>query len=139
MDAGAKEESTAIRDFLSSQGIEAHVADDSAPGVPEGVFEVRVSSQDAEMADQLLSQNSAPEPPQLDKSSNLDLETVFQAGTGTTSEFEAMSVKNLLEANGIAAVLVGDSVLPNLAFEVRVARDEAALARKLIAEAGTEQ
>ena len=91
------------------------------------------------MADQLLSQNSAPEPAQLDKSSNLDLETVFQAGTGTTSEFEAMSVKNLLEANGIAAVLVGDSVLPNLAFEVRVARDEAALARKLIAEAGTEQ
>ena len=43
-----------------------------------------------------------------------------------TSEMEAISIKNLLDSNGIAAVLVGDSVLPNFPFEVRVARDQGA-------------
>ncbi len=42
---------------------------------------------------------------------------------------EAMGIKNLLESNGIAAVLVGDSVLPNFPFEVRVARDQVERAR----------
>ena len=40
---------------------------------------------------------------------------------------------NLLEANGIAVILVGDSVLPNLPFEVKVAHRDAELARGLIA------
>jgi len=48
---------------------------------------------------------------------------------------EATSMKNFLDSNGIAAVLVGDSVLPNLAFEVRVAREEAQQARRLLADA----
>jgi hypothetical protein len=47
---------------------------------------------------------------------------------------EANGMKNFLESNGIAAVLVGDSVLPNLAFEVRVAHDQAARARQLLAD-----
>ena len=44
-------------------------------------------------------------------------------------------MKNLLESNGIAAVLVGDSVLPNFPFEVRVAHDQVERARLLIADA----
>jgi hypothetical protein len=48
---------------------------------------------------------------------------------------EALGIKNLLESNGIAAVLVGDSVLPNFPFEVRVARDQVDQARVLIADA----
>jgi hypothetical protein len=40
-----------------------------------------------------------------------------------------------LDSNGIAAVLVGDSVLPYLPFEVRVARNQAARARRLIQDA----
>jgi hypothetical protein len=48
---------------------------------------------------------------------------------------EAMGIKNVLESSGIAAVLVGDSVLPNFAFEVRVARDQVDRARVLIADA----
>jgi hypothetical protein len=63
----------------------------------------------------------------VDDSSALGLETVFVA-----PEMEAMSVKNLMESNGIAAVLVGDSVLPNFPFEVKVAREHAARARKLL-------
>ena len=50
---------------------------------------------------------------------------------------EATGIKNVLESNGIASVLVGDSVLPNLAFDVRVARDQVERARQLIAEAET--
>jgi hypothetical protein len=46
-----------------------------------------------------------------------------------------MSIMNLLDSNGIAAVLVGDSVLPNFAFEVRVAHDQADRARIMIADA----
>jgi hypothetical protein len=45
-----------------------------------------------------------------------------------------MSVKNMFESNGIASVLVGDSVLPNFPFEVKVAREQADRARKLLEE-----
>ena len=135
MDTGAEEETAAVREFLASQGIAAEIADDSAPGVPEGTFEVRVPPADAKRAEQLIAENFADENIPGDTSANLDLETVFHSEGGTTSEFEAMSVKNLLEYNGVTAVLVGDSVLPNLAFEVKVPRDQLQLARDLIAQA----
>jgi hypothetical protein len=48
---------------------------------------------------------------------------------------EATSIKGFLEANGIAAVIVGDSVLPNFNFDVRVARDQATQARQLVSDA----
>jgi hypothetical protein len=79
---------------------------------------------------------SSEDTTQGDNSEHLNLETIYHAeGSGPLAEFEAMDIKNLLEANGIDAVLVGDSVLPNLPFEVRVARDKAQQARELIAEA----
>ena len=46
-----------------------------------------------------------------------------------------MSVKSILEGAGIATVLVGDAVLPNLAFEVRVAQEQAGRARQVLEEA----
>jgi hypothetical protein len=64
----------------------------------------------------------------------LDLETVFHAEGSSTAEIEALAVKTLLEANGIDVVLVGDSMLPNLPFEVKVRRDQVKRARKLIGE-----
>ncbi|HUJ51170.1 MAG TPA: hypothetical protein VLW25_13260 [Bryobacteraceae bacterium] len=135
MDEDAGETSAAIRDLLIFYSIAAEIVDDSAPGVPEGTFEVRVPSADSNRAEEVIAQN-APSPQRPgDASRRLDLETVFHSQTGPTSEFEAMNVKNLLESNGITAVLVGDSVLPNLPFEVRVARNKAQLARKLIAQA----
>ncbi|HLG96207.1 MAG TPA: hypothetical protein VKX49_07845 [Bryobacteraceae bacterium] len=134
MDSDAEEASAAIRDLLVSRGIAAEVADDSAPGVPEGAFEVRTPSADSERAEQLIAENFS-DASKGDASAALNLETVFHSEGGTSSEFEAMSVKNLLEYNGVNAVLVGDSVLPNLAFEVKVPHHQLQLARELIAQA----
>lgn len=69
-----------------------------------------------------------------DPSHELDLVTVFQAA-GAEAEMEAVAVRSLLEASGIAAVLVGSSALPSLPFEVRVPADRADEARARIAEA----
>jgi len=135
MDSDAGEACAAIRDLLVSQSITAELVDDSAPGVPQGTFEVRVPASDSEQAEKLIAENFSSRKSRGDASRRLDLETVFHSESSATAEFEALSVKNLLEANGISAVLVGDSVLPNLPFEVRVARDQARLARQLIAEA----
>lgn len=139
MDEDAHETTDAIRAFLVSEGIVAEIANDTAPNVPEGTFEVRVPSADSKRAEELIAQNFPEDQPQGDASRKLDLETVFHSEGGSTSEFEAMSVKNLLESNGITAVLIGDSVLPNLAFEVRVARNKAHLAREVIAQAEADQ
>jgi hypothetical protein len=128
MDDTAQEDCESIVELLSEEGISAVMVDDSAPGVPEGTYEVRVPAPEGARAEKLIEENSVPdEVEEVDDSSNLDLETVFVSG-----EMQAMSIKNLLESNGIAAVLVGDSVLPNFPFEVRVAREQAARARKLI-------
>lgn len=69
---------------------------------------------------------------------DLDLETVFHGEGSSTAEMEAMEIKDLLEANGIAPIMVGDSIFPNLPFEIKVSRDEAQRARELIAEAQRE-
>jgi hypothetical protein len=132
MDADAKENCEEIVDLLEDAGLEAVLRDDSAPGVPEGVYEVLVPTADAARAEELI----AEDPPEdevetVDPSSELDLETIATAA----SELEATGMTKFLESNGIAAVLVGDTVLPNLAFEVRVSRDQADRARRLIAEA----
>lgn len=139
MDATAKEDCETILDILNGRGIAAMMVDDSAPGVPEGTFEVRVPAADVAFAEQLVAENPlADEVEEVDNSDNLNLETIYHAeGSGPIAELEAMGIKNLLESNGIAAVLVGDSVLPNFPFEVRVAQDKAELARQVIATAQT--
>jgi Putative prokaryotic signal transducing protein len=134
MDADAKEDAECILELLTDAGIQATLLDDSAPGVPEGVFEVRVPAPDAARAEQLIAENPLPdEADEVDPSTELDLETIASA----TDEMEALSIKNLLDSNDIAAVLVGDSVLPNFHFEVRVAHDQAERARILIADMET--
>lgn len=135
MDATAKEDCETIVDMLAAQNIAAVIRDDSAPGVPEGAFEVRVSAPDAARAEKLVDENPlADEVEEVDDSPSLDLETIFQ-GTGTTGEMLALGIKSVLDANGIATVLVGNSVLPYLSFEVRVAHDQVERARELIEEA----
>jgi hypothetical protein len=133
MDADAKEDAECIVELLTDAGIQAVLLDDSAPGVPEGVFEVRVPAADSARAEELIAENPLPDEDgkEADPSSDFDLETIV----GATGEMEALGIKNLLESNGIAAVLVGDSVLPNFPFEVRVARDQVDQARVLIADA----
>ncbi len=132
MDADAAEDADCVLELLTDAGIQAVMLDDSAPGVPEGVFEIRVPAPDAARAEEVIAENPLPdEAEEVDPSSELDLETVASAA----SELEAMGIKNFLESNEIAAVLVGDAVLPNFPFEVRVARDQAERARTLIADA----
>jgi len=132
MDADAREDADCILELLTDEGIQAVMLDDSAPGVPKGVFEVRVPSADAARAEELIAENPpSAEAEEVDDSPALDQETIASAA----SEMEAMSIKNLLDSSGIAAMLVGDSVLPNFPFEVRVAHDQAARARLLIADA----
>ncbi|HEV2689331.1 MAG TPA: DUF2007 domain-containing protein [Bryobacteraceae bacterium] len=135
MDATAKVDCETIVDMLAAEGIRATILDDSAPGVPAGAFEVQVAASDAARAEKRIDEDPLPdEVEEVDDSPGLDLETIFQA-IGTTAEMQADGIKNVLEANGIATVMVGDSVLPYLPFEVKVARDQAERARELIAEA----
>jgi hypothetical protein len=132
MDADAADDADCVVELLTDAGIQAVLLDDSAPGVPEGVFEVRVPAADVSRAEEIIAENPLPEEgEELDTSSGLDLETIASAA----SEMEATSMKNLLESNGLTAVLVGDSVLPNFPFEVRVAHDQVERARLLIANA----
>jgi hypothetical protein len=137
MDATAKEDCESLLDLLNERGISAAIVDDDTPGVVEGTFEVRVPSADAAKAEKLIQENPLPdEVEEVDPSSNLDVETVFHAeGSGPLAEMQAMNVKNLLESNGISAIQTGDSVLPNLPFEVKVARENADRARRLINDA----
>jgi hypothetical protein len=138
MDATAKEDSETIVEILNDRNISAIMLDDSAPGVPEGAYEVQVPTADAARAEAIIAENPLPdEVEEVDDSEDLDLETIFHS-SGAMAEVEAMGIKNVLEANGIAAVLVGDSVLPNLGFEVKVARDQVENARRLIAQAEAE-
>jgi hypothetical protein len=63
------------------------------------------------------------------------LVTVFRTAGGGIEDTEVLTVQQLLESNGIQTVLVGDSPLPNLAEEIRVASEDADRARELIASA----
>jgi uridylate kinase len=69
-----------------------------------------------------------------EESHDLDLVTVFQSA-GTTSDMEALSVQSLLEASGIAAVVVSAEMMPNLPEEVRVAKEHVTEAKRIIAAA----
>src|SRR5271169_6065261 len=68
MDAGAEEDSEAIRRLLVAQGIAAEIVDDSAPDVPEGTFEVRVPAADSAKAEKLVAEEAPEQAPDGDPS-----------------------------------------------------------------------
>lgn len=131
-DASAEEDANAVLKLLGGEGISGVVMDDSSPGVPAGAWEVRVAPEHRAQAEALVAAH--PVENELDESHDLDLVTVFRAA-GNTSEMEAMSVKGMLESNGIRAFLVSDARLPNLPDEVRVPREEVTTAKRVIADA----
>lgn len=136
MDATAKGDCEIVIDLLTAEGLSPVMVDDSALGVPEGVYEVRVPSQQAGQAEETIASNPLPdEVEEVDNSSDLDLQTIYHSEGSATAEFEALSIKNVLESNGIAVVMVGDSVLPNLGFDLKIPRDQVDLAQQFIAEA----
>ena len=135
MDATAKQDCDVIVEMLSAEGLTPTILDDSAPGVPAGVFEVQVPGAQSTKAEELIAENPLPDDvEEVDDSEDLDLETIYH-GDGTLAEVESLEVKNVLEASGIAAVVVGNSVLPTMSFEVKVARDQVEHAREVIQEA----
>lgn len=134
MDATAKEDAEIVVELLADNGIAAILVNDEEPEVLEGTYEVRVPAAQAARAEQLIAQNPLPDDvEEVDDSEDLDLVTIYGSGAAM-GELQAMGIKNLLESNGIAAVMVGDSVLPNLPFELKVARINADKAQKLIAD-----
>ncbi len=137
MDATAKEDCERFVDLLRAQAISAVLLDDENPGVVQGTLEVRVPAADVRRAEKFIADHPLQdEAEEVDPSSRLDLETVFHAeGGGNLAEMQAMGVKNLLESNGITGIVFGDSVLPNMPFEVKVAHHQAGQARRLIEEA----
>lgn len=138
-DATAKEDASAVCELLAAEGLAAGLFDDTTPGVPSGACEVRVPAAQAARAEELLAVGSAEaetdEPVAADNSSEMDLVTVFRQAAGGTYEIEALAVQSMLESNAVDAVLVGDQVLPNFSMEVRVPREQADEALRLIAEA----
>lgn len=137
-DQNARDDAKAVVEMLKDEGIRATLVDDSAPGVPQGAWEVRVASADAPRAEVLVAdeedETEAEESHGIDESHDFDLVTVFETGSGTT-EMDAQWIKNVLEANGIEAIIVGGTPIPSTGQELQVAREHADEARRVIAEA----
>jgi hypothetical protein len=132
-DPSAEDDANQVVEMLAREGIVAKLLDDSAPDVPEGAWEVQVSQADAARAEALV--NANPQAESGDQSHDLDMVTVFTSADGSTEGFEAVAVKNLLEANGVEAMVANDSPLASLSQEVRVAREHVTRAKRLIADA----
>lgn len=136
MDQTAKEDCETLMDLLMEEGFTPVMLDDTAPGVPSGVYEIQVPAVEAARAEEFVKANPLPdEVENVDDASEMDLETIYHSEGSSTAELETSAIKSVLESNGIATVVVGDSVLPNFPFEVRVTREHAERAKQLIAEA----
>jgi hypothetical protein len=131
-DPSAREQAQAVADLLISEGLDAEVADHHAPGVPEGAVEVRVDDDQSARAEEIIANNPLGG---MDLSHGMDLVVVFQQPAGAVEESEAYAVQGLLQANGIPAMVVSPSMLPNLSAQVRVPRDREEEAKQVIADA----
>jgi hypothetical protein len=133
-DMNAEEDAATVRDALISAGLHPEVVGDDTPGVVEGTCEVRVPSSELAEAEAIIADLPVDDVELPDDSHDLDLVPVAHTD-GATGEMEAISIKSILEASGITAVIIGNSTLPNLGFEVRVPHDVERQAREAIAEA----
>jgi hypothetical protein len=133
-DMNAEQDATAVRNVLIKNGIDAQLADENVPGVVEGTWEVRVPREQVAQAEALVAQLDQDDPGGVDPSHELDMVTIAEF-QGATGQMEALAIQSILDANGISAVLVGASTLPNLSFAVTVARDDVDRAHAALAEA----
>ena len=60
-DDDAHEEAEAIVDLLSGEGLAPVLLDDSAPGVPEGAYQVRVPPEQSARAEELIGEAHLPD------------------------------------------------------------------------------
>jgi len=133
-DANAETDATAIKNLLIKEGLNPVLVDDTVPGVLSGTWEVRVPTEESSIAEDVVSQVDQDEPGTPDPSAEFDMVPLTDS-EGMLSEMEAISIKSILDASGITAVIIGTSQLPNLGFEVQVAEADLARARQIIAEA----
>ncbi len=133
-DPDAEDQAEVVREMLAQAGIEADSFDDSAPGVPDGAFEVRVPPERQADAEQLIDTQKDFTPEMVDLSADLDLVPVF-VSEAPEAEMLALEIRSILDAHGIPSVLASGSVFPNLPYEVRVPKVRLDEARKAIAAA----
>src|SRR5262245_3363427 len=138
-DPSAEDDAGGARERLAQAGINAVMLGDDAPGVVEGTWEVRVPESDRARAEEILA--AAPTEPEDEAqvpeealSHDLDFVSIYSS-QGAEAEMEAISIKSLLEASGIPAILIGSLQFPSLPFEVRVPRSRADEAQALLEEA----
>jgi len=141
-DENAENDAWGVAELLSAQGFHAQAVDDKTPGVIEGTWEVRVPAAEgpeAEKATEKISfhdfdEDALDDEESEDPSHDMDLVNLTHEGNAM-GEMEATNIQAILDASGIYSVVVGDTVLPNLGFAVRVPREELAKAEAVIAEA----
>lgn len=133
-DSDSDDDADAVGRYLSVNGLTPVVLNDDQPGIIQGSSEVRVPSSQVVRAEELLRTFDPDAPLDADPSHDLDMVTIF-SGMGTTAEMEAIGIKSVLEANGIRCVLIGDSALPNLEFQVQVPKAHFQQAHQVLMEA----
>jgi hypothetical protein len=133
-DSNAEQDATAVYNLLVKSGLNPELVDSDTPGVLVGSWEVRVPPDQSAAAESLVRTLNQDDPAQADPSHDLDMVTLRET-QGATGELEAMSIRSILEANGIPCLLVGASTLPNLAFTIEVSNADLARAETVLAEA----
>jgi hypothetical protein len=133
-DSDSDQDAEAVQNYLAANGLDAVIFNDDQPGVVKGSAEVRVAAADVEQAESLLTSFDPDAPMIADPSRDLDMVTIF-SGMGATAEVEALSINSVLESYDIPTVIIGDSALPNLEFQVQVPRTKVLQARQALAEA----
>jgi hypothetical protein len=138
-DSSAEDDARDVQARLMQAGIRAIVVGDDPAGVVEGSWEVRVPAQEVARATAIVD-TPQPEPEDEDEvptkglSHDLDFVPVF-SDQGIEAEMEAISIRSLLEANGIPSVMIGSSQIPSLPFEVRVPKSRLEEAKNLLESA----
>jgi hypothetical protein len=63
-----------------------------------------------------------------------EMVTLFKS-SNHNAESEALTIRSLLDANGIESILVGTAQIPSLDFRVKVKSDDLDRAKRVVAEA----
>lgn len=138
-DSSAKADAEVIRERLIQAGIDAIALGDESPGVIVGAWEVRAPFADRQRAEAIV---EAPPPEEEDEeevteegfSGDLDFVAIF-SGQAPDAEMETISIRSVLEANGVPCVVIGSAQIPSLPFEVRVPKSRLEEAISLLEEA----
>ncbi|MDX2153107.1 MAG: DUF2007 domain-containing protein [Bryobacteraceae bacterium] len=133
-DDDAAADAAVIRARLAEAGLTPTLREEEE----SGSFEVLVPAGEADDAIHLLSIEqpdvTAAAAEEVDPSADLDMVTLYE-GEMAIAEMEAMHIKGVLNANNIPAFLVGAASMPNLAFQVKVPREQLDAARQVLDEA----